>query len=108
MVDEARRAARDPDHPGSCEGAGRGTRVRLLAEADRSGATAESGAGSAAAWLAVETRQVRRDARSDLCLAEALDQYDGLSCAMAEGKVNTAQARAIVAALDVMSRQVVR
>ena len=75
-------------------------KLRLLAEADRSGATTETGAGTAADWIAIETRQVRRDARSDLRLAQALDRYDVLAAAMAEGRVNTAQARAIVAALD--------
>ena len=45
--------------------------LRLLAEADRSGATTEAGANTAADWLAIETRQVRRDARSDLRLAES-------------------------------------
>ena len=75
-------------------------KLRLLAEADRSGATTETGAGTAADWIAVETRQVRRDARSDLRLAQALERHDVLSAAMAEGRVNTAQARAIVAALD--------
>src|SRR6478735_4667967 len=75
-------------------------KLRLLAEADRSGATTDTGAGTTADWLAVETRQVRRDARSDLRLAEALDRHDLLAAAIAEGKVNVAQARAIVAALD--------
>ncbi len=75
-------------------------KLGLLAEADRSGSTTETGANTAADWIAVETRQVRREARSDLRLAEALDRYDVLSTAMAEGRVNTAQSRAIVAALD--------
>src|SRR6478609_3881200 len=75
-------------------------RLRLLALADRSAATTETGAGTAADWIAVETRQVRREARSDLRLAQALERHDVLSAAMAEGKVNVAQARAIVAALD--------
>src|SRR6478735_8522671 len=74
--------------------------LRLLAEADRSDATTETGANTAADWIAVETRQVRRDARSDLRLAEALERYEVLRAAMAEGKVNTAQSRAIVASLD--------
>src|SRR6478735_8986419 len=47
-------------------------KLRLLAEADRSDATPETGAGNAADWLAVESRQVRRDARSDLRLAQAV------------------------------------
>src|SRR6478735_4456243 len=75
-------------------------RLRLLAEAELSGATTETGAGTAADWIAIETRQVRRDARSDLRLAQAIERHEILSAAMAEGRVNTAQARAIVAALD--------
>ena len=75
-------------------------KLRLLAEADRSGATTETGAGSAADWIAVGTRQVRRDARSDLKLAAALERHEVLATAMAQGRVNIAQARAIVAALD--------
>ena len=94
-------AARRADHPGARRGtARRAPGWGLLAEADRSGATTDTGAGTAADWIAIETRQVRRDARSDLRLAQALDRYDVLSAAMAEGKVDTAQARAIVAALD--------
>ena len=49
--------------------------------------------------MAIETRQVRRDARSDLKLAKRLEQHHCLSTAMGEGRVNTAQARAIVSAL---------
>ena len=74
--------------------------LRLLAEADRSGAATDTGANTAADWIAVETRQGRRDARSDLRLAEAIEGHDVLSTARAEGHVNTAQARAFVAALD--------
>ncbi len=75
-------------------------KLGLLAEADRSGATTGTGAGTAADWIAVETRQVRRDARSDLRLAQAVERHDLLSAAMSEGRVNTAPARATVAALD--------
>src|SRR6478735_6563000 len=75
-------------------------KLRLLAEADRSGATTQTGAGTAADWIAVETRTVRRDARSDLRLAQAIERHDVLSAAMSDGRVSTAQARAIVAALD--------
>jgi hypothetical protein len=73
--------------------------LRILAQAEESEATVESGAASAGDWVAIETRQVRRDARSDLKLAERLEQHRCLSVAMGEGRVNTAQARAIVAAL---------
>ena len=72
----------------------------VLAELERRDATTETGAGSAAGWIAVETRQVRRDARSDLKLAQTLDHYPALTTAMAHGQVNKAQARAIVASLD--------
>ena len=74
--------------------------LQVLAELERRGATTDTGAASAADWIAVETRQVRRDAKSDLKLAQALQGYDLLSAAMAEGRVNKAQARAIVASLD--------
>ena len=77
-------------------------RLRVLAEADRAGDTDDTAACTIADWVAVETRQVRRDARSDLRLAEALERHDVLSGAMTEGKVNTAQARAIVASLDML------
>ena len=52
--------------------------------------------------MAVETRQVRRDAKSDLKLAQALDQHELVATGMAEGRVNPAQARAIVASLDTL------
>ena len=79
-------------------------RLRLLAEAEESEATVESGARSAADWLATEIRQVRREARSDLKLALTLDDHGVLSAGMAEGRVNIAQARAIVASLDRLPR----
>ena len=79
-------------------------KLRLLAEADRSDATSEAGAGSAADWLAIETRHVRRDARADLKLAVRLEDHDVLAAAMAAGKVNLAQARAIAAALERLPR----
>ncbi len=79
-------------------------RLRLLADAEQSEATVDSGAATAADWVAVETRQVRRDARCDLRLAQRLDHHDILSAAMAAGRVNLAQSRAIVAALDRLPR----
>ena len=48
--------------------------LRLLADAEQSEATVDSGAATAADWLAIETRQVRRDARSDLKLATKLER----------------------------------
>src|SRR6478736_6678750 len=69
--------------------------LRMLAQAEQSEATVDSGAATAADWLAIEAHQVRRDARADLRLAEALADHNVLSVAMAEGRVNVAQARAI-------------
>lgn len=79
-------------------------KLRLLAEAEQSEATVDSGAGTAADWLAIETHQVRRDARGDLLLAQRLEHHDLLSAAMARGRVNVAQAGAIVAALQRLPR----
>jgi Domain of unknown function (DUF222) len=78
--------------------------LRLLADAERTEATVDTGAGSAADWVAVETRQVRREARSDLRLAENLEAHGVLAAAMAAGRVNLAQGRAIVASLDRLPR----
>ncbi len=75
-------------------------KLRVLAEADRSGATDAEAACTAADWLAVETQQVRRAVRSDLHLARALEGHDHLSSAMRHGDVNVPQARAIAHALD--------
>ncbi len=79
-------------------------RLRVLAEAEQSEATIQTGAPTAADWVATETRQVRRDARSELTLAQRLERCGVLSAAMATGGVNLAQARAIVAALERLPR----
>ena len=50
--------------------------------------------------MAIETRQTRISARSDLKLAQALEEYDVLAGALDRGAVNVAQARLIVQALD--------
>ena len=75
-------------------------RLRVLAEAERSGAGGERGAPSAADWVAIETRQTRISARSDLKLANVLDDHPLVSDGLGAGEVNTAQARAIITALD--------
>ncbi len=49
--------------------------LRVLAEAERSGAGSERAAASVADWLAIETNQTRISARSDLKLAQALERY---------------------------------
>ena len=74
--------------------------LRVLAEADRSGATDTEAARSAADWLAVQTQQVRRAVRSDLHLARSLEGRTHLTQAMSHGEVNVPQARAITHALD--------
>ena len=79
-------------------------KLQVLAEADRSGATDEAGAQDAAAWVAVETRQTRREAKSDLKLAKNLDAHPVLAQAMETGRVNPAQARVILTALDRLPR----
>ena len=75
-------------------------RLRVLAEADRSGATDTEAACSAADWLAVQTQQVRRAVRSDLHLARPLEGTHPPAEAMSHGEVNVPQARAITHALD--------
>ena len=75
-------------------------RLRVLAEADRAGDTDDTAACTIADWVAVETRQVRRDARSDLNLARRVEQHAHLTTAMAAGGVNADQARVIVRSLD--------
>ena len=75
-------------------------RLQVLAEAERSGAVVASGASTAADWVAVETRQERREARCDLKLAQALEKHPVLEATLAAGDAKAAQARVIVAALD--------
>jgi hypothetical protein len=75
-------------------------RLRVLGEADRSGATDQDAAASAADWVAVETRQTRIAVRSDLKLSKALDQHEVLATGLAAGVVNEEQARVIVKALE--------
>ena len=74
--------------------------LRLLADAETTGACTETGAATAAGWVAGETRQTRLQARSDLNLAIRLEALPALAAGMAAGAVNTAQARAIVGVLD--------
>src|ERR1700710_1647945 len=60
-------------------------KLHVLAEADRAGSTDHQGDGTAADWMAGETRQVRPEARSDLKLAKRLEHYAVLSAAMDAG-----------------------
>ena len=76
-------------------------RLRVLAEAERVGAT-DHAASTTADWVAVETRQVRPAAHADLRLAQALEEHPILAESLARGGANTAQARVIVRALDAL------
>jgi hypothetical protein len=76
-------------------------RLRVLAAADAADAGADAGATSTAAWVAHETRQVRSAAHADVHLAREL----AATCpttrqALGEGRVNAAQARVIVRAME--------
>src|ERR1700712_5555678 len=75
-------------------------KLRLLTEADRSGATTSRGDGTAADWLSRQTRQTRRQTRGDLRLGKKLERYAVLSAALDSGAVNSAQVRVIITALD--------
>jgi Domain of unknown function (DUF222) len=81
-----------------------GLKLRLMADAETSGACTETGAATVAAWMAVQTRQTRREARSDLKLALSLERHPVVDEAMAAGHVSTAQARVIVEALGALPR----
>ena len=79
-------------------------RLRVLVAADRDGAGPEVGATSIPAWVAAQTRSTRPAAFADLHLAAALDDgFDATRQALAAGRVNTAQARVIVAAVTTLT-----
>jgi hypothetical protein len=80
------------------------TRLLVLVQADRDGATLEAGASSAADWAAVATRQRRAHAKADLRLADTLCHRRHLEAAMTAGAVNLDQARVIARALDMLPR----
>ena len=74
-------------------------RLRLLAASDD--VAAESGARDAGAWLAHEIRGDRREQQRDLRLGTALaERWQRVAAGLASGRVNLAQARVIVHALD--------
>ncbi len=55
--------------------------LRLLGEADASQVCLEAGAADASGFVAAETRQTRREARSDLKLAKRLETMPVLAAA---------------------------
>src|SRR3954447_8082986 len=81
------------------EARGAGLRLRVLAAADAADVGAGSGASSTAAWVAQQTRQVRGGvggAHADVALARDLDAaFVVTRDALADGRVNTDQARVI-------------
>jgi hypothetical protein len=78
--------------------------ARLLAASDDVGEV--HGLRDAAAWLAVETRTTRREARRDLALGRALEEHPWVATALASGAVRTEQARVVVEAVDALPSHV--
>ena len=82
-------------------------RLRVLVAADRNDVAADSGDTSTVAWVAHRTRQDRSRAHADLRLAQAL----GTTCgptrdALAAGRLDLEQARAVVRAIDALPEEV--
>ncbi|HSE69335.1 MAG TPA: DUF222 domain-containing protein [Nocardioidaceae bacterium] len=78
-------------------------RLRVLAAADAADIAAETAASSTAAWVAHETRQTRAAAHADVRLAKALDGgFETTRKALAGGRLNLAQARVIVEAVEAL------
>ncbi|MEP9381636.1 HNH endonuclease signature motif containing protein [Nocardioides cheoyonin] len=75
-------------------------RLRLMASAGP--VAASTGARDVGAWWADALRADHRAARADLKLARALDRYEVLAAALAEGTVSVEQARVIARALDAL------
>ena len=74
--------------------------VRLLAASDDVGSA--HGLRDAAAWLAVETRTTRREARRDLVLGRAMEAHPAVGSALASGALRSEQARAVAEAVDAL------
>ena len=78
--------------------------ARLLAASDDVGEA--HGLRDAAAWLAVQTRTTRREARRDLALGKAFEQHPDVAAALTSGKLRTEQARVIAEAVDALGAHV--
>ncbi len=75
-------------------------RLRVLAAADHADLAKTDAATSTGAWLAHHTRQDRPRAHADVKLAQALDTgFAATRAALAQGRVDQAQARVIVHAV---------
>ncbi|WP_345454005.1 HNH endonuclease signature motif containing protein [Nocardioides marinquilinus] len=79
--------------------------ARLLSEGDTSGAFAEVGATSAAAWLAHATRMTRREARRRVALAGVLADLETTRESMSAGQMLADQAAEIGAAVSALPKQ---
>jgi hypothetical protein len=78
--------------------------ARVLAASDDVGQA--RGLRDAAAWLAVETRTTRREARRDLALGRALEAHPAVATALSSGGLCTEQARVIAEAVDALPARV--
>ena len=78
--------------------------ARVLAASDDVGEL--HGLRDAAAWLAVQTRTTRREARRELALGRALEQHADVADALTAGELRTEQARVIAEAVDALPADV--
>jgi hypothetical protein len=77
--------------------------LRVLLAADRNQVGQHDGATSTSGWLADKTHQTRPRCSTALRLAEALDgEFTATSNALRNGRVNPAQAKAIVKAVEAL------
>ncbi len=78
--------------------------ARVLAASDD--VAAAHGLRDAAAWVAVQTRTTRRDARRDLALGRALEQHEAIASRLTSGDLRAEQARVIAEAVDALPAHV--
>ncbi|GAB3038701.1 hypothetical protein GCM10011376_33950 [Nocardioides flavus (ex Wang et al. 2016)] len=74
--------------------------ARVLAASDDVGEA--YGLRDAAAWLAVETRTTRHEARRDLALGRAMETHPAVASALSAGALRTEQARVVAEAVDAL------
>jgi hypothetical protein len=78
--------------------------ARVLAASDDVGEA--HGLRDAAAWLAVETRTTRREARRGLALGRAMDAHPAVASALSAGTLRTEQACVVAEAVDALPARV--
>lgn len=74
--------------------------LRVLHHAEAVGVGSDSGARSAAAWWAHETRATRAEAARLTRMARALEDHGSVATALGAGEVRTDQARVVVDVVD--------